>query len=57
MKNYRKLVGTLLGGVTGGVIIAALAVFGVVVPVALAATIAGAVSAIGAYLAKPNEDA
>lgn len=57
MTRYRKLTGAILGGVTGGVVITVMAAFGVVVPVALAAIIAGALSTAGTFLAKDNEKA
>jgi hypothetical protein len=55
MGNFKKLVGTILGGVSGGVIVALLSAFGVTIPLALGVVIAGAVSAIGTYLAPPND--
>ena len=55
MGNFKKLAGTLLGGVTGGVVVALLGAFGVTIPLALGVVIAGAVSAIGTYVAPPND--
>ena len=55
MSNVKKLIGTLLGGVTGATVVALLSAFGVTIPLALGLVIATAVSAIGPYVAPPND--
>lgn len=54
MKNYRKLIGAILGGVTGGGLVALAAAIGWDLPEAAAMAIAGGVAAVGTLVAPPN---
>lgn len=55
MKNYRKLLGSLLGSVTAGAVVAVAAAFGLVLAAPVAAAVVVILSAVGTYLAPPND--
>jgi len=54
-KRIRKLLGSLLGAVTGGAVVAAARLFGVELAPELVGLIVAVCSALGTYLAPPNE--
>ena len=56
-KRFRKLIGSLLGSVTGGAVVAAARLFGVELDPELVGLIVAICSALGTYLAPPNEPA
>lgn len=51
MARYKKLLGSLLGGVTGGAVIWAVNAFGGTITEAAAVAIAGGLAAVGTLLA------
>lgn len=51
MRRYSKLIGTILGGVTGSGVVAAAAAFGWSVPESVALVIAGVAASLGTLLA------
>lgn len=56
-RRIRKLVGALLGGVTGAAVVAVAGAAGAEVPPELGAAVATLAGALGAWLAPPNEPA
>jgi hypothetical protein len=55
MRSVSKAIGALLGGLTGGVITAALGAFDVAVTPELAAAIALILATAGTWIAPPNQ--
>ena len=55
MRKIRKLIGSLLGGVTAAVVITVAGALGVTVEAELAAAIAVILAAVGTWIAPANE--
>jgi len=55
-KRIRKLIGSLLGAVTGGAVVAAARLFGVELDPELVGLIVAVCAAVGTYLAPPNTE-
>jgi len=55
-KRIRKLIGSLLGAVTGGAVVGVARLFGVELEPELVGLIVAVCSAVGTYLAPPNEE-
>jgi hypothetical protein len=55
-KRIRKLIGSLLGAVTGGAVVGVARLFGVELEPELVGLIVAVCSALGTYLAPPNEE-
>lgn len=56
VRRIRKLIGTVLGGITAGVVIGAFALFDVTIGTELAAAIVTILAAIGTYVAPKNAE-
>lgn len=54
MSNYKKLIGSILGSLTGAGVVALFAAFGVTLPLAIGVAIATIAGAIGTAVSPPN---
>lgn len=55
--KYRKAIASLLGGITGGVVVTVLGAFGVVLAPPVAAAVALILAAVGTAISAPNAEA